>query len=101
MPTTEEVQMQETKLALEGSPVLVKIYVVYYSMYGNVERLAEKLQEGANLVEGVPQTLSTEELAKLGAPAKSDVLIIQPNELLRLMVLSYASHKIWNDGSAV
>ncbi|TKY66635.1 NAD(P)H dehydrogenase (quinone) FQR 1 [Spatholobus suberectus] len=69
----------------------------YYSMYGHIERLARKVEEGANLVEGVeailwqacvyvslnavPETLTTEELAKLGAPPKSDVPIIHPNEL--------------------
>ncbi|XP_028193269.1 NAD(P)H dehydrogenase (quinone) FQR1-like [Glycine soja] len=68
----------------------VKVYIVYYAMHGNEERLAKEVEKGANSVEGVegklwqvPETLSAEELAKLGEPtkAKSDVPIITPNEL--------------------
>nr|AFK43904.1 unknown [Medicago truncatula] len=66
----------------------VKVYIVYYSMYGHVERLAEEIKKGAESVEGVeaklwqvPEILPEEVLGKMGAPPKSDVPIITPNEL--------------------
>jgi NAD(P)H dehydrogenase (quinone) len=52
----------------------MRILIVYYSMYGHVYRLAEAVAEGAKEIEGaevemrrVPETLSTEILAKMGA----------------------------------
>ncbi|KAI3437316.1 NAD(P)H dehydrogenase (quinone) [Psidium guajava] len=66
-----------------------KVYIVYYSMYGHVEKLAEEIKKGADSVEGVeaklwqvPETLPEEVLGKMGAPAKSDVPIITPDELV-------------------
>ncbi|KAJ6893315.1 hypothetical protein NC652_027366 [Populus alba x Populus x berolinensis] len=60
----------------------------YYSMYGHVARLAEEIKKGADTVEGVeiklwqvPETLPEEVLGKMGAPPKSDVPIIKPNDL--------------------
>ncbi|OAY74986.1 NAD(P)H dehydrogenase (quinone) FQR1, partial [Ananas comosus] len=74
-----------------GRPPLMaatKVYIVYYSMYGHVEKLAEEIKKGASSVEGVeaklwqvPETLPEEVLAKMNAPPKSDVPIISPNEL--------------------
>uniref|UniRef100_A0A7N0RF54 NAD(P)H dehydrogenase (quinone) n=1 Tax=Kalanchoe fedtschenkoi TaxID=63787 RepID=A0A7N0RF54_KALFE len=65
-----------------------KVYIVYYSMYGHVGTLAEEIKKGADSVEGVeatlwqvPETLPEEVLGKMGAPPKSDVPIIAPNEL--------------------
>lgn len=67
---------------------ITKIYVVYYSMYGHVERLAEQIKRGADSVEGVeatlwqvPETLSKEVLAKMEAPPKSAVQLIEPAQL--------------------
>jgi NAD(P)H dehydrogenase (quinone) len=52
----------------------MRIFIVYYSMYGHVHRLAEAVAEGAKEIEGaevqmrrVPETLSTEILVKMGA----------------------------------
>ncbi|KAL7088800.1 hypothetical protein ACP275_13G149700 [Erythranthe tilingii] len=66
-----------------------KVYIVYYSTYGHVERLAKEIKKGAESVEGVeaklwqvPETLSDEILTKMGGPPKSDVPIITPNELV-------------------
>ncbi|KAJ6767259.1 FLAVODOXIN-RELATED PROTEIN WRBA-RELATED [Salix purpurea] len=66
----------------------VKIYIIYYSMYGHVARLAEEIKKGADSVEGVevklwqvPETLPEEVLGKMGAPPKSDVPIITPSDL--------------------
>ncbi|KAF8391438.1 hypothetical protein HHK36_023743 [Tetracentron sinense] len=75
-----------------------KVYIVYYSMYGHVEKLAEEIKKGAASVEGVeaklwqrdpdnghmeqvPETLPDEVLGKMSAPPKSDVPIITPSEL--------------------
>ncbi|KAK3199398.1 hypothetical protein Dsin_022813 [Dipteronia sinensis] len=64
-----------------------KVYIVYYSMYGHVERLAEEIKKGAASVEGVeatlwqvPETLHEEVLGKMSAPPKSDVPIITANQ---------------------
>jgi NAD(P)H dehydrogenase (quinone) len=52
----------------------MKVLVVYYSMYGHVHRMAEAVAEGARGVEGaevvlrrVPETLTPDVLAKMGA----------------------------------
>ena len=52
----------------------MKVLVVFYSMYGHIYRMAEAVAEGAREVSGaevilrrVPETLSTEILAKMGA----------------------------------
>ncbi|CAI9087684.1 OLC1v1021826C1 [Oldenlandia corymbosa var. corymbosa] len=65
-----------------------KLYIVYYSTYGHVEKLAKEIKKGADTVEGVeatlwqvPETLSEEILGKMHAPPKSDVPIITPHEL--------------------
>ncbi len=36
---------------------MAKVLVVYYSMYGHVETLAQSIAEGARAVEGVEVTL--------------------------------------------
>jgi len=65
-----------------------KVYIVYYSMYGHVAKLAQEIQKGASSVEGVeaklfqvPETLPAEVLGKMGAPPKTEVPIITPSEL--------------------
>ncbi|KAL9269737.1 putative NAD(P)H dehydrogenase (quinone) FQR1-like 1 [Drosera capensis] len=60
-----------------------KVYIVYYSTYGHVSRLAEEIQEGAVHRLKVPETLPAEVLSKMGAPPKSDVPIIMPDELAK------------------
>ena len=52
----------------------MKIYIVYYSAYGHIHRMAEAVAEGAGSVSGaevmmrrVPETLSDELLSALGA----------------------------------
>lgn len=65
-----------------------KVYIVYYSMYGHVEKLAEEIKKGADSVEGVeatlwqvPETLSEDVLIKMNTPPKSEVPIIEPAQL--------------------
>ncbi|XP_048135924.1 probable NAD(P)H dehydrogenase (quinone) FQR1-like 3 [Rhodamnia argentea] len=68
----------------------VKIYIVYYSLYGHVETMAREVQRGANTVQGVeatlwqvPETLSDVILQKMKAPSKADdVAEIRPEQLL-------------------
>ncbi|KAM2403226.1 hypothetical protein EV1_030394 [Malus domestica] len=45
-----------------------KVYIVYYSMYGHVGRLAEEIKKGASSVEGVEATLWQVYLSIFGAP---------------------------------
>lgn len=52
----------------------MKVLIVYYSMYGHIHRMAEAVAEGVREVPGaeavlrrVPETLSAEVLAKMGA----------------------------------
>jgi len=52
----------------------MKILIVYYSMYGHIHRMAEAVREGARSVDGaevflyrVPETLTEENLTKMGA----------------------------------
>lgn len=66
-----------------------KVYIVYYSTYGHVEKLGQQIKKGAESVEGVeaklwqvPETLPDEVLEKMQAPPKSDVPIISPSELV-------------------
>uniref|UniRef100_M4DMP6 NAD(P)H dehydrogenase (quinone) n=1 Tax=Brassica campestris TaxID=3711 RepID=M4DMP6_BRACM len=55
----------------------LKIFVVFYSMYGHVESLAKRMKKGADGVEGVearlyrvPETLSQEVVEQMKAPVK-------------------------------
>ena len=52
----------------------MKIFIVYYSMYGHIHRMAEAVREGAGEIAGadvrlyrVPETLPEEVLKKMGA----------------------------------
>jgi NAD(P)H dehydrogenase (quinone) len=53
---------------------MMKVLIVYYSMYGHIHRMAEAVAEGARMVKGadvspyrVPETLTEEVLGKMGA----------------------------------
>ncbi|KAG9153320.1 hypothetical protein Leryth_018028 [Lithospermum erythrorhizon] len=66
----------------------VKLYIVYYSTYGHVLKLAEEMKKGAESVDGVEvklwqvaETLPEEVLGKMYAPPKGDAPIITPDEL--------------------
>jgi NAD(P)H dehydrogenase (quinone) len=70
----------------------MKVLIVYYSMYGHIQRMAEAVAEGAKEVGGtevemrrVPETLSAEVLSKMGAveaqKAFSHVPICKVDEL--------------------
>ncbi|CAI7886389.1 unnamed protein product [Closterium sp. NIES-53] len=67
----------------------VKVYIVFYSMYGHVLTMAHKVKEGVDSVDGaqgflfqVPETLPDAVLAKMGAPSKPlDIPEITPKAL--------------------
>ncbi|KMS95198.1 hypothetical protein BVRB_011380 [Beta vulgaris subsp. vulgaris] len=57
----------------------LKVYIVFYSMYGHVEGLAKRMKKGVDAVDGiegilyrVPETLSPEVLDHMKAPPKDD-----------------------------
>ncbi len=63
------------------------VYVVYYSMFGHIEKLARHVVKGLEQsgvtvkLFQVAETLSEEILAKLHAPPKSDVPVITAEQL--------------------
>ncbi|KAG6508732.1 hypothetical protein ZIOFF_034112 [Zingiber officinale] len=59
----------------------LKIFIVFYSMYGHVESLAKKMKEGVDSIEGaqgilyrVEETLPQEVLEKMRAPPKDPAI---------------------------
>ncbi|KAL0431275.1 UNVERIFIED_CONTAM: putative NAD(P)H dehydrogenase (quinone) FQR1-like 2 [Sesamum radiatum] len=62
-----------------GPPRNLKLFIVFYSMYGHVEGLARRMKRGADSVDGVEaelyrvsETLPEEVLIKMRAPPKDD-----------------------------
>lgn len=69
--------LEEELTAAAAADRSLRLYVVFYSMYGHVEALARQAAAGAGAVEGVevvlrrvPETLPPEVLEKMQAPAK-------------------------------
>ncbi len=71
---------------------MAKIYIVFYSMYGHIYKMAEAEAAGAREVAGaevkmfrVPETLSDDALAKMGATAAQKAIahvpVIEPDQL--------------------
>ncbi|MBS0658425.1 MAG: NAD(P)H:quinone oxidoreductase [Verrucomicrobia bacterium] len=67
---------------------MTKVLVLYYSMYGHVETLAQSIAEGARSVDGVevtlkrvPETLPREVAEKHGAKLDQAAPVAEPNEL--------------------
>lgn len=65
-----------------------KILVLYYSMYGHIERMAEAIAEGARSVPGVevtvkrvPETMPEEVARKAGAKLDQAAPVAEPKEL--------------------
>ncbi|GFR49390.1 hypothetical protein Agub_g11442 [Astrephomene gubernaculifera] len=66
----------------------LRVYIVYYSTYGHIARMAEEFKSALQTVDGVDvklfqvaETLPAEVLEKMHAPPKSDVPILSPLEL--------------------
>ena len=67
---------------------MTKILVLYYSMYGHVETLAQSVAEGARSVDGVevvvkrvPETMSPEASKQYGAKLDQSAPVADPKEL--------------------
>ncbi|GLR09767.1 NAD(P)H:quinone oxidoreductase [Mixta theicola] len=67
---------------------MAKILVLYYSMYGHVETMAQAVAEGARRVSGaevtvkrVPETMDAERFAQVGGKTQQDAPEATPDEL--------------------
>ncbi|RMD91060.1 MAG: NAD(P)H:quinone oxidoreductase [Alphaproteobacteria bacterium] len=67
---------------------MTKVLILYYSMYGHIERMAEAVAEGARSVDGVevtvkrvPELLPPEVAAKAGAKIEQAAPLARPDEL--------------------
>lgn len=77
-------------LAPTSSSASIKIFIVFYSMYGHVEGLAQRMKKGVDGIEGaegvlyrVPETLSQDVLDQMKAPEKdASVPVITAEELV-------------------
>jgi NAD(P)H dehydrogenase (quinone) len=66
-----------------------KVYIIYYSMYGHIAKLAQAVKKGVDSVEGmegvlyqVAETLSDDVLGKMHAPPKAeDVPMVDPRTI--------------------
>lgn len=72
---------EATSLSSVSGGAKLKIFIVFYSMYGHVEGLAKRLKRGVDGVEGVegvlfrvPETLPEEVLNQMRAPQKDDTI---------------------------
>lgn len=67
---------------------MAKVLVLYYSMYGHIETLAEAVAEGARRVSGVevtvkrvPETIPADAFAKAGGKSDQKAPVASPQEL--------------------
>ena len=67
---------------------MTKILVLYYSTYGHIETMAGAIAEGARSIDGVevtvkrvPETMSPEAAAKMGAKPDQAAPVAEPSEL--------------------
>lgn len=76
----EDQALEAEREAVPGATRL-RIFIVFYSMYGHVESLAKRMKKGVDGVDGVegvlyrvPETLSPEVLEKMKAPPKDEAV---------------------------
>lgn len=83
VPMDDSTTQSTTPLPVSSLPASLlsnlKIFIVFYSMYGHVEVLARKLKKGVDGIEGVegvlyrvPETLPAEVLEQMKAPEKDE-----------------------------
>ncbi|XP_072987391.1 probable NAD(P)H dehydrogenase (quinone) FQR1-like 2 [Typha latifolia] len=81
IPTEQKSQASNEALEAAAIPppavVKLKIFIVFYSMYGHVESLAKRMKKGVDGIDGaegvlyrVPETLPSEVLDQMKAPPK-------------------------------
>ncbi|KNA20978.1 hypothetical protein SOVF_047310 [Spinacia oleracea] len=90
-PSSEPIPTPQNNAVIDPTPTRnLKLYIVFYSMYGHVEGLARRMKKGVDSVEGiegvlyrVPENLSPEVLAHMKAPSKDDSIpeIVEAAEL--------------------
>lgn len=88
IPVEDQALEVEPKAAPEVTKL--RIFIVFYSMYGHVEALAKRMKKGVDGVDGmegvlyrVPETLSPEVLELMKAPPKDEsVPVIAASELV-------------------
>ncbi|XP_073038504.1 probable NAD(P)H dehydrogenase (quinone) FQR1-like 2 [Primulina eburnea] len=90
-PATNHVVSNESTTPTISDPTRnLKLFVVFYSMYGHVEGLARRMKRGVEMTPGVdavlyrvPETLPDEVLCKMQAPPKDDSIPVigSPDEL--------------------
>ncbi|XP_076927831.1 NAD(P)H dehydrogenase (quinone) FQR1-like [Bidens hawaiensis] len=77
--------------SIPTEPHKLRIFIIFYSMYGHVETLANNIKTGIEEIEGVegvlfrvPETLSFETLTAMKVPEKGDdgIPVISPEELV-------------------
>lgn len=88
-PATAPNPQASVDATTDASSEKLKIYIVYYSMYGHVEALAKRIKEGVDAVDGVEgllfrvqETLTAEVLEKMRAPPKDEQIpVISASQL--------------------
>eukprot|EP00253_Pinus_taeda_P000207 PITA_00207 len=81
--------VEDTASLPPSAPRKLRIFIVFYSMYGHVEALAKKMKEGIDVIEGVegalyrvPEILSAQVLEQMRAPPKDESIpVITAEEL--------------------
>lgn len=75
-----------------------KILVLYYSMYGHIEQMAEAIAEGAKRVEGievvvkrVPETIPEEAAKRIGVKLHQKAPVAEPAELVDYDAIIFGS----------
>ncbi|XP_073038796.1 probable NAD(P)H dehydrogenase (quinone) FQR1-like 2 [Primulina eburnea] len=90
-PATNHVVSNESTTSTVSDPTRsLKLFIVFYSMYGHVEGLARRMKRGVEMTPGVdavlyrvPETLPDEVLCKMQAPPKDDSIPVigSPDDL--------------------
>jgi NAD(P)H dehydrogenase (quinone) len=77
---------------------MAKVLVLYYSMYGHMERMAQEVARGATSVAGtqadlkrVPETMDAEAFAKAGGKVDQQAPVAQPAELANYDAVIFGS----------
>ncbi|XVF01438.1 hypothetical protein REPUB_Repub04eG0089200 [Reevesia pubescens] len=89
-PTTTTAITVENSSQISQEAKKLKIFIVFYSMYGHVECLAKRMKKGVDSIDGVegflyrvPETLPMDVLEQMRVPQKEDDLpVISVDQLL-------------------
>ncbi|KAL3382943.1 hypothetical protein AABB24_002439 [Solanum stoloniferum] len=93
-PINESAERPVSQTDITGSEAerskKLRIFIVFYSMYGHIERLARRMKKGVDGIEGVegvlymvPETLAPDVLEQMKVPPKIDEIpVISVDELM-------------------